>query len=61
MRRLIPSLLLRVERAYDNTFTFNETVTLDLSRKLGDGIIEMHICDMNPFQYFFQILKFHGE
>lgn len=61
MRRLIPSLLLRVERAYDNTFTFNESMTLNLSRKLGDGIIDMHISDMNPFQYVFQVPKFHCE
>ena len=57
MRRLIPSLLLRVERAYDNTFTFNKTVTLNLSLMLGDRLVDMRISDMNPFQYILQILR----
>jgi hypothetical protein len=61
MRRLIPSLLLRVERAYDNTFTFNKSMPLNLSRKLGDSVIDMHISDMNPFQYILQIFRFHGK
>jgi hypothetical protein len=51
MRRLIPSLLLRVERDYNNTFTFNETLTLNLSKNPGDCVIDMHISEINVFQY----------
>ena len=60
MQRLIPSLLLRVERAYNNTFIFNETLTLNLSQKLGDCVVDMQIQNMNPIQYTFQVLKFHA-
>jgi hypothetical protein len=61
MQRLIPSLLLRVERAYNNTFIFNETLTLDLSQKLGDCVVDMQILNINPLQYIFQFIKLHWE
>jgi hypothetical protein len=61
MQRLIPSLFLRVERAYNNTFVFNETVTINLSQKLGDCVIDMHISKMNPFEYIFQVIKLYWE
>ena len=61
MQRLIPSLLLRVERAYDNTFTFNETLMLNLSHNPGDCVIDMRISDMNLFQYLLQIAGACGK
>lgn len=61
MRRLIPSLLLRVQWAYNNTFTFNKALTLNLSHKLGDCVIDIRISNMNPFQYAFYIFKVSGE
>lgn len=61
MQRRIPSLLLRVERAYDNTFTFKETQSLNLSQILGDGLMEMRIHRSNPIQYTLQVLNSYGE
>ena len=61
MQRQIPSLLLCVERAYDNTFVFNETLTLNLSQQAPDCLIDMQIHNMNPIQYAFQILKRYAE
>jgi hypothetical protein len=61
MRRLIPSLLLRVERAYNNTFTFNDRLTLDLPRKAGDCVIDMHMTRVSLFQYAFEVFKSYGK
>lgn len=61
MQRLIPSLQLRVERAYENTLTFNGTLGIDLPQKCGDCILTMRIQAMNLIQYVFQAIKFCGE
>ena len=61
MRRLIPSLLLRVERAYNNTFTFNDRLTLDLPRKAGDCVIDMHMTRVSLFQYAFEVFNSYGK
>ena len=61
MQRRIPSLLLRVERAYNNTFTFKEALSLNLSQIFGDGLMEMRIHRSNPIQYTLQILNSCGE
>jgi hypothetical protein len=61
MQRRIPSLLLRVERAYNNTFTFKEAQSLNLSQILGDGLMEIRIHCSNPIQYTLQVLNSYGE
>jgi hypothetical protein len=61
MQRRIPSLLLRVERAYNNTFTFKEAVSLNLSQILGDGLMDMRIHPFNPIQYTLHVLNSYGE
>lgn len=61
MRRIIPALMLRVERAYDNIFTFNETATRNLSQTLGDCVVDMHIQKMNLIQYTFHVKERYGE
>ncbi|MEN6441820.1 MAG: DUF1850 domain-containing protein [Syntrophobacter sp.] len=61
MRRLIPSLQLRVERAYNNILTFGEATSVNLSQKCGDSILEMRIQNMNLIQYAFRAMKFYGE
>ena len=59
--RRIPSLVLRVERAYSNTFTFKEAPPLNLSQMLGDGLMDMRIRRSNPIQYTFHVLTSYGE
>jgi hypothetical protein len=61
MQRPIPSLLLRVERAYNNTFTFKEAQSLNLSQILGDGLMEMRVHRSNPIQYTLHVLNSYGE
>lgn len=61
MQRLVPSLLLRVERAYNNVFTFNETTSVNLSEKRGDCILEMRIHVMTLARYAFHAMKLYGE
>jgi hypothetical protein len=61
MQRLIPSLLLRVERTYNNTFTFKEALSLNLSQILGDGLMDMRIHRSNPIQYTLHVLNSYGE
>jgi hypothetical protein len=61
MRRLIPAVSVRVERAYNNTFTFGETLTIDLSQLLGDCVIDMRIHRSNPIRYTLQALGLFGD
>ena len=61
MQRRIPSLVLRVESAYSNTFTFKEALPLNLSQILGDGLMDMRIHRSNPIQYTFHVLTSYGE
>lgn len=61
MHRLIPSLLLRVEGAYDNTLTFNNTLTLNLAQKFGDCVVDMRIKNTSPLLYLFQAMNLYGE
>lgn len=61
MHRLIPSLLLRVEKAYDNTLTINETPPINLSQRLGNCVVELRVHSMNPIRYAFQATMLYGE
>jgi hypothetical protein len=61
MQRRIPSLVLRVESTYNNTFTFKEAQSLNLSQILGDGLMEMRIHRSNPIQYTLHVLNSYGE
>jgi hypothetical protein len=61
MQRRIPFLLLRVERAYNNTFTFKKALSLNLPQILGDGLMDMRIHPSNPIQYTLHVLNSYGE
>ena len=61
MQRPIPQLALRVERAYRNTFVFNEAPPLDLSNAIGDGVLDMRIHESNPIQLLLRILSANGD
>lgn len=56
MRQKIPSLLLRIEPLYDNILTFKENSELNLSRSLGDCVLEMRIQNMSPLFYAYLVL-----
>ena len=61
MHRLIPFALLRIERAYNDLFTFRETLTLNLSQILGDCVVDLRIHRSNPIQFTFQLVSSYGE
>ena len=61
MRRVIPSLMLRVERIYDNVFTFDETVTVNLSQELGDSVVDLRVHRIGPLPYAVQWIRMYGE
>ncbi len=61
MHRSIPYLQLRIERAYDNTLTFNNTLTLNLAQKLGDCVVDMRIRNTSPLLCVFQAMNLYGE
>jgi len=51
MHRHIPSLLLRVEPQYNNIFSFNKIHTLNLSKILGNGVVDMRVHQSNIVRY----------
>jgi len=57
INRHIPSLYLRVQHQYGNVFTFNETVSLNLSSILGDTLVEMRIHKLNLPGYLLEEMK----
>jgi hypothetical protein len=58
MQRLIePGLLLRIEQAYDNVFTFNESGNLNLSQTIGDGVVNLSIRHLSPLQWAVGIMR----
>jgi hypothetical protein len=61
MHRPVPQLALRVERAYRNTFVFNDALTLDLSEIMGDGLVDMRVHPSNPIRLCLHILSSHGD
>jgi len=51
IKRHIPSLFLRVERPYDNTFTFGKRHGINLSALMGDGLVEMRVITVSALTY----------
>jgi len=61
MRRLIPQLVLRVERAYHNTFTFNDAPPVELADLCGDAPLELRVHATNPIRLCIHILGTYGD
>lgn len=61
MRRMIPALRLRVERAYDNIFSFNDSTILNLSHDPGDSVVDLHVHHIGLLHYTFQATRIYGE
>jgi hypothetical protein len=51
IKRHIPSLFLRVERPYDNIFTFDTQAGINLSSLIGDGVVDMRVITVSALTY----------
>jgi hypothetical protein len=61
MRRVIPQLVLRVERAYHNTFTFNDAPPIELADLCGDVPLELRVHSTNAIRLCIHILGTYGD